>query len=157
MKYKIRYFSFRSLRYAASRQFTWPVGAWQIRSGKKTGNTGLCHTHTASESDSLKQTMNNTKAIILDLNNVAQWTVHLYTCNKTHVILYVFVHHPFLSQSSIKPGPITFLQFRLAGLGDLRHNSGQCRTGKVILSLCTWQTRRISVATNLVLLKLLWL
>ena len=40
-----------------------------------------------------------------------------------HVILYVFIHHPFLSQSLIKPGPITSLQFSLARFGDLRHNS----------------------------------
>ena len=88
--------------------------------------------HTASESGSLKQTMNNTKAIILGLNKAAQMNssfLHLF--NEIHVILYVFIHHPFLSQPLSKPGPITSLQFSLAGFGDLCHISGQCRTGKV--------------------------
>ena len=52
-------------------------------------------------------------------------------CNKIHVILYVFIHDPFLSQSSIKPRPITSLQFSLAGFGDLFHISGQWISCKV--------------------------
>ena len=64
-----------------------------------------------------------------DLNNRAfKLLVHLYTCDKIHVILYVFIHDPFLSHSSINPGPIMSLQFSLPGFGDLCHINGQCRT-----------------------------
>ena len=78
------------------------------------------------------------KVTTLDLNN---GTVHFYTCtvcNKIHVVSYV-IHHPCLIHSSVKPGPITSLQFSLAGFGDLCHISGQCRTRKV------WQSDLVLV------------
>ena len=67
-----------------------------------------------------------------DLNNRAfKLLVHLYTCDKIHVILYVFIHDPFLSHSSINPGPITSLQFSLAGFGNPCHIRRQCRMRNV--------------------------
>ena len=49
------------------------------------------------------------------------------TVRTTILLMPYCFHHPFLSQSSVKPGPITSLQFSLAGFGDLCHISGQCR------------------------------
>ena len=72
-----------------------------------------------------------------DRNNRAfKLLVHLYTCDKIHVILYVFIHDPFLSHSSINPGPITAF-LGLGTLATLTGSAGRAKSGKAILSLCT--------------------